>query len=160
MRFRKSGKPVQAHLEFCGNKEYYLATACSRVTAVPEALLDITGLHSESMFLGGTLQKLGVEAQFEGVGKYKYAPNMFTQTGFTEPHREQMTALLDSLYGQYLEAISSSRKKTPAEVQAIIDGGPYDGHGALAAGLIDEVVYQDQLDERMKDASQLAPGRS
>jgi protease-4 len=159
VRFRKSGKPVHAHLEFCGNKEYYLATACTRVTAVPEALLDITGLHSESMFFGGTLQKIGVEAQFEGVGKYKNAPNQFTETGFTEPHREQMNALLDSIYGQYAEAIATGRKKTPAEVKAIIDGGPYDGHGALAAGLLDELLYQDQLEERLKDAGQVSPGR-
>ena len=37
-RFRASGKPAYAHLEFCGNKEYYLATACNKVYAVPTAL--------------------------------------------------------------------------------------------------------------------------
>src|SRR5688572_18168078 len=28
-RFRASGKPAYAHLEFAGNKEYYLASACT-----------------------------------------------------------------------------------------------------------------------------------
>ena len=43
-RFRKSGKPAYAHLELCGNKEYYLATACSKVYAVRSALLLVSGL--------------------------------------------------------------------------------------------------------------------
>ena len=64
-------------------------------------------------FFRNTLDKLGVEAQFEGVGKYKNAPNQFTETGFTAPHREQMEALLDSVYGQYVAAIASARGKTP-----------------------------------------------
>ena len=113
-RFRASGKPAYAHLEFSGNKEYYLATACTKVYAVPTALLDVTGLETEVTFFRGTLDKLGVQAQFEGVGKYKNAPNQFTEEGFTEPHREQMEALLDSLYGEYVAGIAQSRNLTPA----------------------------------------------
>ena len=157
-RFRKSGKPAYAHLEVCGNKEYYLATACTKIYAVPTALLEITGLHSEVMFFRNTLDKLGVQAQFEGVGKYKNAPNQFTETGFTEPHREQMEALIDSVYEQYVAAIATSRGKTPEEVQAIVDGGPYEGRDALQAGLVDELLYEDQIEDRLK-AERVTPGR-
>jgi protease-4 len=157
-RFRKSGKPAYAHLEIGGNKEYYLATACTKIYAVPSALLDVTGLHSEVMFFRNTLDKLGVEAQFEGVGKYKNAPNQFTETGFTEAHREQMEALLDSIYGQYVAAIASARGKTPEEVQAIVNAGPYEGRDALRAGLVDELLYEDQIEERLK-AERITPGR-
>ena len=154
-RFRKSGKPAYAHLEFCGNREYYLATACSKIYAVPTAILDVSGLAAEVTFFKGTLDKLGVEAQFEGVGKYKNAPNQFTETGFTEPHREQMEALLDSLFGQFVAAIAASRGKTVAQVKALIDDGPYDGARALQAGLVDELVYQDELDGRLKGAERV-----
>jgi protease-4 len=157
-RFRKSGKPAYAHLEMSGNKEYYLATACTKIYAVPTALLDVTGLHSEVMFFRNTLDKLGVQAQFEGVGKYKNAPNQFTETGFTEAHREQMEALLDSVYAQYVAAIASARGKTPDEVQAIVDAGPYEGRDALKAGLVDELLYEDQIEERLK-AERITPGR-
>jgi protease-4 len=158
-RFRKSGKPAYAHLEFAGNKEYYLATACSKIYAVPGAILDISGLKSETTFFANTLDKLGVQAQFEGVGKYKNAPNQFTQTGFTEPHREQMEALLDSVYEQYVAGIRASRNKSADETQAVIDAGPYDGDTALAAGLVDELLYADQLRDRLKDSEGLTPGR-
>ena len=159
LRFRKSGKPAYAHLEFCGNREYYLATACTKIYAVPTAIMDITGLRSETTFFANTLKKVGVEAQFEGVGKYKNAPNQFTETGFTPPHREQMEALLDSIYGQYMAGLQTGRNKTAEQVQAIVDNGPYDGQQALKAGLVDELVYEDQLRDRLKDATALAPSK-
>jgi protease-4 len=159
LRFRKSGKPAYAHLEFCGNKEYYLASACTKIYAVPTAIMDVTGLRSETTFFKNTLDKLGVQAQFEGVGKYKNAPNQFTETGFTAPHREQMDALLDSLYGSYVAGLQTGRNKTAEQVQAMIDNGPYDGQQALKAGLVDELVYDDQLRDRLKDGTPLAPGK-
>lgn len=158
-RFRSSGKPAYAHLEFCGNKEYYLATACTKVYAVPTALLDITGLETEVTFFRGTLDKLGVQAQFEGVGKYKNAPNQFTEAGFTEPHREQMEALLDSLYGEYVAGIAQSRNLSTEAVQALIDQGPYDAAAAKKAGLVDELLYRDQLLSRLSGADEIKPGR-
>jgi protease-4 len=159
VRFRKSGKPSYAHLEFCGNKEYYLATACDKVYVVPTALLDVSGLRTEVTFFKGTLDKLGIQAQFEGVGKYKNAPNQFTEKGFTEPHREQMEALVDSFYAQYTHAISESRGKTAEQTQAALDAGPYDGTGAHEAGLVDELLYADELKDRMKDWDEVTPSR-
>ncbi len=159
IRFRKSGKPAYAHLEFAGNKEFYLASACDKIYAVPTALLEVTGLAAEVTFYKGTFDKVGVEAQFVGVGKYKNAPNQFTESGFTAPHREQMEAMLDSLFTQYVEALSESRHKTQAEVRALIDQGPYDARRALQAGLVDELVYADELEERLKGADKVTPGR-
>jgi protease-4 len=158
-RFRASNKPAYAHLEFCGNKEYYLASACTKVYAVPTALLDVTGLEAEVTFFRGTLDKLGVEAQFEGVGKYKNAPNQFTEKGFTAPHREQMDALLDSFYGEYVSAVAQARGWSREKVQAVIDAGPYDGVTAQKAGLVDELMYRDQLDERLAGADAIGPAR-
>jgi protease-4 len=158
-RFRAvSRKPALAHIEFCGNKEYYVATACSKIYAVPTALLEITGLAAEVIFMRGTLEKLGVEAQFEGVGKYKNAPNQFTETGFTAPHREQMDALLDSLYGQYLQGIATGRKKTEEDVRRLLNAGPYDAREALKVGLVDGLVFEDELQTELKGASRLTPG--
>jgi protease-4 len=158
-RFRKSGKPAYAHLEYCGNREYYLATACSKIYAVPTAILNVSGMAAEVTFFKGTLDKLGVQAQFEGVGKYKNAPNQLTETGFTGPHREQMEALLDSLFGQFVGAIAKSRGKTEAEARAMVDGGPYDGGRALQAGLVDELIYEDELLGRLKGAERVTAGR-
>lgn len=159
LRFRKSGKPAYAYIEFCGNKEYYLATACSRIYALPTAILQVAGLSAEVTFLRKTLDKLGIEAQFEGVGKYKNAPNTFTESSFTEPHREQMTALVDSLYEQYVAAMAKGRDKSVAEIRGLVDRGPYDAPSALRSGLVDALVYQDELQGKLSGATRTTPGR-
>lgn len=158
-RFRSSGKPAYAHVEFCGNKEYYLATACSKIYAVPTAILDVSGLSAEVTFLRGTLDKLGVTAQFEGVGKFKNAPNQFTETAFTAPHREQMEALVDGLFEDYLAAIAEGRAKTPEQVRRLVDDGPYDAREARRVGLVDDLRYRDELEKELKDAARTTPAR-
>ena len=80
IEFKKSGKPVYAYLRGAGTHEYYLATAADRIFMGPEEELDVKGLRVELMYVKGTLDKLGVQAEFEHVGKYKDAPDMFTKT--------------------------------------------------------------------------------
>ncbi len=158
-RFRRSGKPVYSHIEYCGNKEYYLATAADKIYAIPTAIVNVSGLSVDVMFFRGTLDKLGIQAQFEGVGKYKNAPNAFTERSFTDAHREQMESLVDGLYAQYRAAIAKAREMSEEEAQRAIDAGPYDGEAAKAAGLVDEVLYHDQVQERMKGATRVAAAR-
>ena len=159
LRFGRAGKPSWAHLEYAGNREYYLATGCSKIAASPTALLDVTGLAAEVTFYKGALDKLGVQAQFEGVGKYKNAPNQFTETAFTEPHREQMEALVESLFDGYVKGVAQSRKLTPEKVRAIVDEGPFDAQRAKEAGLVDELLYRDQVEQKVPGRERLTPGR-
>jgi protease-4 len=159
LRFRRSGKPSWAHLEFAGNKEYFLATGCAKIAAAPTALLDVSGLAAEVTFYKGTLDKLGVQAQFEGVGKYKNAPNQFTETGFTEPHREQMEALVASLFESYVRGIAEARGMTAERVRELVDEGPFDAPRAQAAGLVDELLYRDQVEGRAGGTGRVTPSR-
>src|SRR4029453_1760057 len=51
------------------------------------------------------------------------------------------------------------RGRSVAEVQQLVDAGPYDGRSALKAGLVDELLYEDQLEEKVKNAPRITPGR-
>ncbi len=159
VRFRRSGKPSWAHLEGAGNLEYFVATGCQKIAVSPTALLDVSGLAAEVTFFKGTLEKVGIQAQFEGVGKYKNAPNQFTETGFTEPHREQMEALVGSLFDSYVRAIADGRGLAPAAVRELVDEGPFDAVHAKAAGLVDELLYRDQVEGRIGAPQRIEPGR-
>jgi len=70
-----------------------------------------------------------------------------------------MEALVDSLFDQYLNGIAAGRGKTVEEVRALVDQGPYDAPEALKAGLVDELIYQDQLEARLKEAEKVTPSR-
>ena len=159
LRFRSSGKTSWAHLELAGNKEYFLATGCAKIAAAPTALVLVSGLAAEVTFFRGTLDKLGIQAQFEGVGRYKNAPNLFTERGFTGPHREQTEALVESLFTQYVAAIAAGRGLDAARVRALLDNGPVSAAEAKEAGLVDELLYRDEIESRFKGSPRVRPGR-
>src|ERR1700752_1939139 len=148
--FRSSGKPVYAYIEFGLNKEYYIATACDKIIVPPPGELFINGLAADVMFFRGSLDKLGIYPDIYQIGKYKSAGDMFTQKQMTEAHREYINSLLDDLYGRYVTTIAQARHKTPEEVRALIDTAPYSGAKAKEAGLIDEVLYRDDVEKEFK----------
>jgi protease-4 len=155
LAFRKSGKPVYAYLRGAGTKEYYVATAADRVFMSPEDELDVKGLRAELMFLKGTLDKLGVGLEFEHVGKYKDAPDMFTRTSPTPETLEVENQILDQFYGDIVSVIAEGRKKQPDAVKALIDDGPFVGKSALDGGLVDALLFEDEMYGQLKDAAKL-----
>ena len=98
-RLTKSGKPVVAFLRTPSARDYYLATAASRIYMPPEDLLDLKGLRAEVTYLRGTLDKLGVQVEIEHAGKYKDYGDMFTRTSMSPQTREVLDSILDELYG-------------------------------------------------------------
>ena len=70
-QFRKSGKPLIAYLKAPSAREYYMATACSKIYMSPVDLLDLKGVAFELMYFKNTLDKLGVHVDVEHAGKYK-----------------------------------------------------------------------------------------
>jgi protease-4 len=155
VNFKKSGKPVYAFLRGAGTKEYYLATAADKVFMSPEDELDVKGLRAELMFFKGTLDKLGVQMEFEHVGKYKDAPDMFTKTESSPETREVLNQLLDQFYGDLINTVAEGRKKSPDAVRALIDNGPFIGKEALEGGLVDALIYEDQMYDQLRQRLKL-----
>jgi protease-4 len=145
--FRSSGKRVSAYLEYAGEREYYLATAADRIYLVPSSSLDVAGLSTYEVFLKGTLDKIGAQADFEKIGDYKTAPNQLMQTTFTPAHREMTESLTRDMYEQLVRAIAERRKKKVEDVRALIDEGPFLARDAHRLGLVDALAYEDQLDD-------------
>jgi len=148
--FRKSGKPVYAYLEYGGDREYYLATAADKIFLMPSAPLDLTGVATYEVFLRGTLDKIGAYPDLHHVGEYKTAVNTFTQKSYTPTHKEMDESLTHDLYDQIVRGIADGRKKPEAEIRARFDDGPFLPEDALNAGLIDDVAYEDQVDEKLR----------
>jgi protease-4 len=149
--FRKSGKKVIAFLEFGGDREYYLASAADRVFLMPTSSLDLTGVASYEMFLRGTFDKLGAFPDFVHIGEYKTAVNQLTEKGFTPQHREMAQSLNRDMYEQLVAGIAEGRKKTEAQVRELLDRGPFVADDAVNAGLVDELAYEDELDDRVPE---------
>jgi len=152
--FKKSGKPIYAYVEYGGDREYYLATAADKVFLMPSAALDLTGVATYELFLRGTLDKIGAIPDLHRIGDYKTAVNTFKEKGYTPAHKEMDASMNRDLYEQIVRGIADSRKKTEADVRALIDDGPFLPEDALRAGLVDDVVYEDQVDDKLRAGEQ------
>lgn len=148
--FKTSDKPIIAYLEYGGEQEFYLASACDKVFLMPHASLDLTGMASYELFLRGTLDKIGAYPDALHIGEYKTASNTFTERTFTPPHREMAESLNADLYEQLIRGIADGRRKSEQEVRRMVDHGPYLPEDAVRAGLVDDVAYEDELDDKVQ----------
>jgi len=153
--FRKSGKPIYAYLEYGGDREYYLATAADRIFLMPSTPLDLTGVATYQLFLRGTLDKIGAVPDLHRIGEYKTAVNTFKEKGYTPAHKEMDQSLNTDLYEQIVRGIADGRKKNDVDVRALFDDGPFLPEDAMRAGLVDDIAYEDQVEEKLRGGETL-----
>ena len=147
-RFRDAGKPALLFAETMGEGgsgtlDYYLASAFGQIWLQPSGDIGLTGMMAESPFIKGTLDLLGIKAQFSGRHEYKSAIDMFTETGFTAAHRENLGRLMDSFSDQIADGIAQGRKLPPDVARGLVGKGPFLAAEAKEFGLVDQIGYRD-----------------
>jgi protease-4 len=144
-KFRKSGKPVFAYLRAPTARDLYVASAADRIYLSPQDPVMLKGMRAELMYFRKTLDKLGVSVEVQHAGKYKDFGDMFTRSDMSPETREVLNSLLDELYGNLVSKLAAGRKKSPDEMRALIDQGPFTAKQALKAGLVDELRFEDEM---------------
>ncbi|GAA3988440.1 signal peptide peptidase SppA [Thermobifida alba] len=160
--FRRAGKATVAWSESFGefgpgSLPYYLATAFEEIVLLPSGSVGLTGVSAENTFFGEAVEKLGVEYQAGARHEYKTAVNVFTERGFTEPHREASGRIVESFTEQLVAGISAGRDLTEDTVRALIDRGPFLAAEALESRLVDRIAYRDEIYTELLDRCS-APG--
>jgi len=155
LRFRSHKKFAVAYSETFGefgpgNGAYYLATAFDHIYLQPSGDVGLTGVIMESPFIKDMLSKLGMTFHGDHRYEYKNALNFLTETKYTGPHKEAMTALMTSWFNQMKDGICQARQIAPDKFEAIVDAGPYLGKEAVAAKLVDAVAYRDEVYGQVK----------
>ena len=153
--FRQSGKLAVAWSESFGdfvhgNVPYYLATGFDRIYLQPSGTLGLTGVAVEQVFLHGALEKLGIDFQTARRHEYKSAPDQLTESGFTGPAREAAARLAESVTEQLAGAIAAGRDLPVAQVTDLLARGPFLAQDALAAGLVDGLMYRDEVYDQVR----------
>ena len=149
--FKKSGKPVYAMLRGASSKDYYLAATADRVYASPDDYVNVKGFRIEELYFKNTLDKLGVGVQVDHIGKYKDFGDTFTRTSMTPETQEVLNQVLDQLYKDFCASVAESRHKRTQDIQSVVDTGPFTATQAKAAGLIDNLAYEDQVFSALKN---------
>jgi len=142
--FRAKGKRAVAYADTfgelsSGTRSYYLAAAFNEIWLQPLGAVGLVGLRAEMPYFRGTLDKLEITPDFEHREEYKDAANMLTESGMTAPEREELQALLQSIYGQIVAGIAADRKLDTATVKSLVDRAPLLLDEAMKAHLVDHV---------------------
>ena len=154
--FREAGKPTFVHAESfgefsAGNGAYYLAAGFENIYLQPSGNVGLTGLLAQSLFLKGALEKLDIVARLDHREEYKGIKDIFTEDRFTAPQREAVTRVLESLSDQMIQGIGAGRGLSATTIRSLMQRAPLSAPEALQAKLVDELLYRDQVEARIKD---------
>lgn len=120
-RFKKSGKFIVAFGSMYTEESYYVSSVADRIYLPPTGMLEFNGLHVELLFFKKLLEKLEIEPHVFKVGEYKSAVEPFISESMSVANREQLNALLNSIYTSMLTDISASRKIQIPELKHMSD---------------------------------------
>ncbi|KAL8478749.1 hypothetical protein ACS0TY_030579 [Phlomoides rotata] len=149
--FKKSGKFILGYVPACGEKEYYIGSACEELYAPPSAYFQLYGLTVQASFLGGVLENIGIEPQVQRIGKYKSAGDQLTRKNISDENREMLTALLDNIYGNWVEKIALVKGKKKEEIENFINEGVYEIERLKEDGWITDIKYDDEVISLLKE---------
>ena len=146
-RFRASGKFViaQASAFFsAGLGDYLAASAANEIWIQPKAPFSPAGAGGGEIFLRGTLDKIDAVPQMAKRAEYKSAADMFMEKQMTPADREQLTALMNSVYDSAVSQMAANRHVTKPEVIAALEASPQFAEDARARHLVDRIGYDDE----------------
>ncbi|MFW6049988.1 MAG: signal peptide peptidase SppA [Myxococcota bacterium] len=152
---REAGKPVHCHLDMADNGTMLLAAAgCDRISVAPAGMVDLVGPAAHVFYARSLLDRIGVRAELVQIGRYKGAADPFTREQMPPETRESLDAILDGLHASLTEALAKHRDMSRERAAEVVDGGPYDAHGARKAGLVDDVAFDDEGREHARRAGE------
>jgi protease-4 len=151
LTFKKQNKFIVAYAEMMDEYGYYLASTANKIYMNPNGTLVLNGLASEVVYLKDALDKLGLEPQLIRHGKFKSAGEPFIANQMSKENRAQIESYLGSLYYHFIEQIALDRKKDKEFVHAVINELKIQQTiQAKALGMIDDVLYDDQVKAELK----------
>ncbi len=152
--FRAAGKKVVYYYEGVENMNYALAAATAdRIYLHPGGFVYLTGDSITRPYLRDLLEKVGIEVQNFKSSRYKNAGNIFSESEMQPPEEEALSYLLEGLHQERVAMIDSGRgEKLTRSPEETINGGPYlIAERALEVGLVDGLLYEDELPEALEE---------
>lgn len=148
-RFRAKGKFVTAYSHgflSTGLGDYLLATSANEIWMQPHSTFSPAGAGAGEVFLRGLLDKVQAEPQIVKRADYKSAADTFMEKSMTDADREQLTALLQSVYNSATSGVAAARKLPTQLIVSSLDKSPQFAEAAQKEGLIDKLAYDDDAE--------------
>ncbi len=138
IRATEKGKPVYVSMgPVAASGGYWISASANRIFAQPSTLTGSIGVVSGKLVLSGMWKNIDVN--WDGVSWGDKAGMWSFNTGFSPEETRRMNAMLDSIYGAFLEIVADGRGMTTEEVEEVARGYVWTGSSAVDAGLVDEL---------------------
>ena len=152
--FKAAGKKVVFYYQSVSNVNYaFAASVADAIYLHPQGTVALTGIGGAQPYLAGLFDRLGIGIDNIRSHPPKSAYNIFSESGATEAERENLETLYGGLYEVFTGMIRDGRgDRLNGSVEEIVDGGPYlTAQSALEAGVVDELLYDDQVDNAVAE---------
>lgn len=151
-RFQAEGKEVYAYATIMTRQSYYLGSAADHLWLSPTGVMEWTGLASSYTYMKGAFDKLGVKINLirGSDNAYKSAGEPFIADTMSAANREQISSYLNSAWSSTLTDLEADGRVTAEFLDAIADSGILiRPEAALSYGMVDELLYEDEMMERL-----------
>lgn len=142
----KKDKIVVSYLSSTGaSGAYYLSCASNKIVANPGTIVGSIGVIAEWVNYADLLEWAKLKDIVFKTGEFKDTGS--ASRALTDNERKYFQGLIDDMYVQFLEAVSSGRKLDLQDVRTMADGRVFTGRDAKERKLIDEIGnFQDAVD--------------
>tara|TARA_X000000950_G_scaffold289181_1_gene410525 strand:+ start:19124 stop:20887 length:1764 start_codon:yes stop_codon:yes gene_type:complete len=151
LHLREAGKFVYVHSQgFMGvsPSAYRSIAAADEIYLQPGSEIVVSGISTETMFMGELFENLSISAEIEQFYEYKNSPNVYQQTDYTDPHREAMTELISDIWEVTLADIAEDRGFDDVEqLRTLLESGPIPAEAALEANLVTQLNWPEDASE-------------
>lgn len=151
--FKESGKPVYAWAESFNQQQYALASHADSIMLHPMGSVMLNGYGGSQLFFRDLLERMNVTVHVFRVGEFKSASEPYTRMDMSDESRADSQALVDALWGRYLDNVAANREM-PSEVfqayadqfaQRLVSANGDMARVAFEAGLIDNIAGADSF---------------
>lgn len=151
--FKQKGKFIYAYGDIYMQKDYYLASVADSIFINSVGIMDFKGLASEVLFYKDLQEKTGIKMEVIRHGKYKSAVEPYLANEMSDANRTQIKELISSLWNSMVSEIAKGRNISEQNLNTIADTlGGRSPEIAMANGLIDDVLFYDQYELRLRHA--------
>lgn len=150
--FKTSGKWIIASAKNYRETNYYVVSVADRICLDPTGSVAWHGMFAQKMYYTRLMEKIGVKMNIIKVGTFKSAVEPYFRTSMSEADRKQTKEYLDGLWNEYKSAVSASRHISVEQLDALADRvmGIQSAEDNLAAGLVDTIVYTQDMDSLLR----------
>ena len=150
---RKKKKVVASLGNLAASGGYYIAAAADQIYASPGTLTGSIGVIWTHFNVRGLLEAVKIEETTIKAGKYKDTLSPYRP--LNELDREELQAISEDTYGQFIRDVAEGRGLKEEEVRKLAEGRIYTGRRAKDLRLVDELGgFQDAVAKAWQLAGQ------